>query len=38
MRVDGPALVVEPQTTTNVLRGFTVGVAPGGALVLEDRA
>jgi len=35
-RVEGPALIVEPQTTTDVLAGFVLTVCTGGALVLEE--
>ncbi|MEM8663176.1 MAG: hypothetical protein AAGF49_03515, partial [Pseudomonadota bacterium] len=35
--VEGPALIAERQTTTNVPAGFVVTVGSGGALILEDR-
>ncbi len=35
MRVEGPALVVEPQTTTVVPRGWGAVVLPGGHLLLR---
>ena len=36
MRLAGPALVVEPQTTTLVPRGWRCSVAPGGHLLLQN--
>lgn len=37
MHLNGPALVVEPQTTTLVPRGWHCRVTPDGHLFLEDR-
>jgi N-methylhydantoinase A len=36
--VQGPALIAEAQTTTNVPRGFIAAAGPDGALILEDRS
>ena len=35
--LDGPALIVEEQTTTFVSRAFRATIAPGGNIVLERR-
>jgi len=37
MQLGGPALVVEPQTTTLVPRGWRCGVSGAGHLILESR-
>jgi len=36
MKLAGPALVVEPQTTTQVLRGWDCSVTPSGHLMLTN--
>ena len=38
MRLDGPALIVEPQTTTLVPRGWRASVSAAGHLLMERRA
>jgi len=37
MQLAGPALIVEPQTTTLVPRGWRCRVTPAGHLLLENR-
>jgi 5-oxoprolinase (ATP-hydrolysing) len=38
MHLSGPALIVEPQTTTLVPRGWRCGVTAAGHLLLEKQA
>jgi hypothetical protein len=37
-RINGPAAIVEDETSTLVTASFDAVIAPGGAIVLERRA